>query len=59
MDYIDLGPDFHISNKSFTMTAVVRLKGNSSNPNRGGRILSMRDSSNDGWEFVAPSYYGS
>merc|ERR1712168_1140232 len=56
-DFIDLGPDFSVGESSFTVTAAIRLRGDG-NLQRGSRVLSMRDSSNDGWEFVVPSYYG-
>jgi len=56
-DFIDLGPDFSVGRNSFTVTAAIRLRGDG-NLQRGSRVLSMRDSNNDGWEFVVPSYYG-
>merc|ERR1719466_620103 len=56
-DFIDLGPNFSAGESSFTVTAAIRLRGDG-NLQRGSRVLSMRDSSNDGWEFVVPSYYG-
>nr|CAB3262845.1 uncharacterized protein LOC100184082 [Phallusia mammillata] len=57
--YIDLGKDFDMDDKSFTITALIRLRPSSGDKksNRGARILSKRDSNNFGWEFVVPSYY--
>lgn len=59
--YLDLGQEFDLDDKSFTLAALVKLRPNENLngnfTNRGARILSKRADSGQGWELVAPSFY--
>lgn len=59
--FLDLGQEFDVDDKSFTLAALVRLRPESNLhgnfTNRGARILSKRADNGLGWELVAPSFY--
>lgn len=59
--YLDLGNDFNLGEKSFTLASLIRLRPdqdlNANYTNRGTRILSKRTDAGVGWELVAPSFY--
>jgi len=59
--YLDLGNDINLGDKSFTLASLIRLRPDAdlaaNYTNRGTRILSKRTDAGVGWELVAPSFY--
>lgn len=60
-EFLDLGQEFDLDDKSFTLATLVRLRPDenlhANFTNRGARILSKRTDAGLGWELVAPSFY--